>query len=127
MTMAPVRLLAMVLVAGLAGLFVTVYALAGRADPSAITVDVCVKPNGQLRVLTERHAACAELEQESSWNVGGEVTEVVPGSGLVGGGTEGLVTLAVEPRPAPGRDEQQGDLRLLGRARGHAVDPRRTE
>lgn len=86
-------------VAGVAclALGVAVFAVAGRADPSAITVDVCIKQNGQVRVVTAGSPECEPPEQAAEWTIGGEVTEVAAGAGLVGGGTEGLVTLAVDP------------------------------
>jgi hypothetical protein len=74
-----------------------VYAVAGRTDPSATTVDVCIKQNGQVRVVIPESPDCEPSERAAEWTVGGEVTEIVPGAGLVGGETEGSVTLAVDP------------------------------
>lgn len=79
------------------GLSASALALAARSDREATTATVCVKPNGELRLQTERSPACTGSERASQWVVGGEVTAVEAGPGLVGGGAEGPVALAVDP------------------------------
>ena len=85
------------LIAACVGIAASVYLIAAQSDPTTTTVGVCVKPNGQLRVITPQSAGCAAPEQPAHWTVGGEVSQVAPGAGLIGGGAGGLVTLAVDP------------------------------
>ena len=57
---------------------------------------MCVKDNGQLR-MTNNGTPCGPSEQLTEWVVGGEVTEVQPGRGLIGTRENGIVNLAVDP------------------------------
>jgi hypothetical protein len=60
-------------------------------------VPICVKDNGQLRMLIGNNTACDASEREMEWVVGGEVTDVRVGHGLVGSREDGIVQLAVDP------------------------------
>ena len=64
---------------------------------TAARVPICVKNNGQLRMLTGDDAACGPSEQQMDWVVGGEVTDIRVGQGLVGGREEGVVNLGLDP------------------------------
>ena len=70
------------------------YSTAASSNPAA-TVAVCIKPNGQLRVVTPT-SPCVEPERQDQWTVGGP-SEVVAGAGLTGRSEGGIVTLDVEP------------------------------
>lgn len=61
------------------------------------SVPVCIKSNGQVRVLTTEDAACDMSEVRTDWVIGGEVTDVRVGQGLVGSRDGGTVQLAVDP------------------------------
>lgn len=63
----------------------------------ATTVPVCVKANGQLRVLTGGAGTCDAGEQRSDWVVGGELTDITLGQGLTGTREGGAIQLAVSP------------------------------
>jgi len=73
----------------------TVVLLAQGASTSS--VPVCVKTNGQVRVLTGANAMCDASEQRTDWVIGGEVTNITLGQGLIGDRQGGTVQLAVEP------------------------------
>ena len=60
-------------------------------------VPVCVKDNGQLRVLTANNSTCDPSEQLASWVVGGEVTDLQFGQGLIGSRDDGRIQLAIDP------------------------------
>jgi hypothetical protein len=64
---------------------------------SATVTRVCVKPNGLVRVVTDRNPACTAREQPLDWVVGGEVTDIAVGEGLVESRLEGRVELALDP------------------------------
>ncbi len=66
-------------------------------SPSATRVPICVKDNGQLRLLTGNNTACGPSERQMDWVVGGEVTDVRVGPGLVGSREDGIVNLALDP------------------------------
>lgn len=83
--------------AAVAALAVSALAMPARADREATTALVCVKPDGQLRLKTDTSPDCTSSEQAVQWVVGGEVTAVEAGPGLVGGGSEGAVTLGLDP------------------------------
>ena len=76
-------------------LIATVYAFAGGPETSA-TVQVCIKPNGQLRAVTDANPTCSEPEKPADWTVNG-VKDVRPGPGLSGTSTNGVVDLQVDP------------------------------
>lgn len=73
----------------------TLFAMAASSESSAPTVDVCVKPNGQLRVLTPSNP-CVEPETRNQWTVNG-TKDVQPGPGLNGSNNSGIVSLQVDP------------------------------
>ncbi len=75
----------------------TFLALAERWSASVTRVGVCVRPSGMVRVLTDRNTSCASSEQPLEWVVGGEVTDITPGEGLVGRRDDGRVELALDP------------------------------
>ena len=64
---------------------------------SPVTVPVCIKANGQLRVLVGATATCDSSEQRANWVVGGEVTGITLGQGLVGSRDGGTIQLAIDP------------------------------
>ena len=75
-------------------------AVAALAQGTALrvaSVPVCVKANGQLRVLMGGPATCDASEQRSDWVVGGEVTDITLGQGLTGTRDGGAIQLAVSP------------------------------
>jgi hypothetical protein len=59
-------------------------------------VKVCVKDNGQMRMLLN-NTACDSSERLVDWVVGGEVTDIQPGRGLIGTRDNGTVHLEVDP------------------------------
>jgi hypothetical protein len=71
--------------------------VAQRASPSVTSVPVCIKDNGQVRVLIEPGAACATPELRTEWVVGGAVTDIRLGQGLIGTREDGTFQLAVSP------------------------------
>ncbi len=91
------RKLAMVIaIAALAGS--GAWALAELAGSSGTTVSVCVKRNsGQVRTQKPDETACRSSEEPMTWVVGGVVTRVDAGLGLVGGGDEGDTSLSIDP------------------------------
>ena len=75
-------------------------AVAGLAQGTSLrgtSVPVCVKANGQLRVLMGGAATCDSSEQRSDWVVGGELTHITLGQGLTGTRDAGAIHLAVSP------------------------------
>ena len=52
----------------------TIAAVFQREPPRVTHVRVCVKENGQLRMLTGNNTACDPSEQPMDWTVGGQVT-----------------------------------------------------
>lgn len=75
----------------------TIAAVSQREEPAVTRVPICVKENGQLRMLTGNNTACEPSERQMEWVVGGEVTEIQLGDGLVGGREDGAVRLALDP------------------------------
>jgi hypothetical protein len=75
----------------------TFLALAQRWSTTVTRVTVCVRPNGLVRLVTDRNPACTAREQPLEWVVGGEVTDIAVGEGLVGGRDDGRVELALDP------------------------------
>ena len=66
-------------------------------DASPASVPVCIKGNGQVRVLIGSTAACDPSEQRTDWVIGGEVTGIAVGQGLIGSRQNGTVQLAIDP------------------------------
>jgi hypothetical protein len=64
---------------------------------STASVPVCIKNNGQVRVLMGEGATCDASEVRTNWVIGGEVTDITLGQGLVGTREGGTVQLAVDP------------------------------
>jgi hypothetical protein len=83
--------------AGLLTLGTTVVLVAQRVSPSVTSVPVCVKGNGQVRVLVGAGAACTTSEQRTDWVVGGAVTDISLGQGLIGTRQGATFQLAVSP------------------------------
>ena len=75
----------------------TIAAVTQRPGPTVTRVPVCVKENGQLRMLIGNNTACDPSERQMEWVVGGEVTEIQLGDGLVGGREDGAVRVALDP------------------------------
>lgn len=75
----------------------TIAAVTQRESPAVVRVRVCVKDNGQLRMVTSNNTACDPSEQLMEWMVGGEVTDIQIGQGLVGRREDGVVNLALDP------------------------------
>ena len=71
--------------------------LVARQTSSATTVPVCIKSNGQVRVLIGANAICDPSEQRADWVVGGELTDITLGEGLTGSRQGGTLQLAVAP------------------------------
>ena len=67
-----------------------------RLEPSVSRAIVCVKENGQLRMLTGGATACDPSERLVEWVVGGEVTDIRAGQGLVGTREGGAINLALD-------------------------------
>jgi hypothetical protein len=77
-------------------LVATIVAVAQRESIPVTRVQLCVKDNGQLR-MADNGASCDPSEQLTEWVVGGQVTEIRPGQGLVGTRDDGIVNLALDP------------------------------
>jgi len=75
----------------------TIVAVSQRSTPSVTRVPICVKGNGQLRMLTVNNTACGPSEQQMDWVVDGQVTDIRAGTGLVGSREDGTVQLAIDP------------------------------
>ena len=75
---------------------ITITAFTQREALSGIRVQLCVKPNGQLR-MADTTTACDSSEQLVQWVVGGQVTEIRAGQGLIGTRDDGIVNLALDP------------------------------
>jgi hypothetical protein len=74
----------------------TILALTQRESVPVTRVHLCVKDNGQLR-MTDNTTPCDPSEQRREWVVGGQVTEIRPGQGLVSNREDGIVNLALDP------------------------------
>lgn len=61
------------------------------------SVPVCIKTNGQVRVLMGESATCDTSEVRSNWVIGGEVTDITLGQGLIGTREGGTVQLSLDP------------------------------
>lgn len=75
---------------------ITITAFTQRESPSGIRVQLCVKPNGQLR-MTDNTTPCDSSERLVEWVVGGQVTEIRAGQGLISNRDDGIVNLALDP------------------------------
>jgi hypothetical protein len=73
----------------------TITALTQSTSISGTLVRLCVKDNGQLRMTTG--TSCDSSERLTEWVVGGQVTEIQFGQGLVGSRENGTVSLALDP------------------------------
>ena len=105
------------LVMFLAALFLlgsTITAVSQRPAPPVTRVPICVKGNGQLRMLTDRNTTCDPSEQRLEWVVGGEVTDIRLGQGLVGSREDGAVRLALDPLIIGGCSGCQGGKVFAG-------------
>lgn len=60
-----------------------IVAVAQRTGPFGTVVPICVKHNGQLRMLIG-NGTCGPSEQMMEWVVGSEVTDITVGRGLIG-------------------------------------------
>jgi len=76
----------------------TVVLVAQSTSPRVTSVPVCVKANGQVRVLVGGAATCDVSEQRSDWTVGGELTDITIGEGLIGGRNAGTFQLGLDPQ-----------------------------
>jgi len=91
------RTAAMLVLIGTALLLVgTTIALTQREQVPVTRVHLCVKDNGQLRVTSDG-TSCGPSEQPTEWVVGGQVTHIRIGEGLVGNRNDGIVNLALDP------------------------------
>src|SRR5687767_4679675 len=75
----------------------TIAAISQRESPPVTRVRVCVKDSGQLRMVTGNNTTCDPSEQPMDWVVGGEVTAIQVGQGLVGSRDDGIINLALDP------------------------------
>jgi hypothetical protein len=75
----------------------TIAAVTQRESPPVTRVPICVKDNGQLRMVLNDATACGASERQLEWTVGGEVTEITLGQGLIGSREDGTVNLALHP------------------------------
>jgi hypothetical protein len=77
-------------------LIVALATVAGVARQTASTsVPVCIKTNGQVRVLIG--PTCDSSEQRTDWVIGGEITDITLGQGLIGSRENGTVQLSIDP------------------------------
>lgn len=74
----------------------TITALTQRESLSGTQVRLCVKDNGQLR-MTPTGGSCDPSERLTEWIVGGQVTEIQLGQGLIGNRENGTMSLALDP------------------------------
>jgi hypothetical protein len=92
--------------------------------PSVTRVPICVKENGQLRMLVDRNSTCDSSERRLEWVVGGEVTEIALGPGLIGSREDGTVRLALDPTIIAGCNGCRGGKVFAGFNDGPIVFPR---
>lgn len=75
----------------------TTFALGQAAGDSADVASVCVqKDSGLVRMLTDAKPACGPSEQAGHWTIGGELTSIQAGSGLIASEEHGVVDLDVD-------------------------------
>ena len=89
-------------------------AVTQREALPVIRVPICVKDNGQLRMLTRNNTECDPSERKMEWVVGGEVTDIQLGQGLVGNREDGAVHLSVDPSIIAGCTGCQGGKVFAG-------------
>jgi hypothetical protein len=70
--------------------------VAQRPSHSVTSLPVCIKSNGQVRLLIGA-ATCATSEHRSEWVVGGAVTDITLGQGLIGTRMGDTFQLALSP------------------------------
>ena len=90
----PTKLLVFTLVVLIFG--ITITAFTQRESGSGTFVQLCVKANGQLR-MTDKTTACDSSERLVEWLVGGQVTDIRAGQGLISNRDDGVVNLALDP------------------------------
>jgi len=78
-------------------LSITIAAVVRQAPVPVQRVPICVKNNGQLRMLVGNNTACDPSEQLTEWVVGGQITDIRLGQGLVGSRNDGIVSLDLDP------------------------------
>lgn len=78
-------------------LSITIAAVVRQASVPVTRVPICVKSNGQLRMIVNKNTACDPSEQMTEWVVGGQVTDIRLGQGLVGRRDDGVVSLDLDP------------------------------
>ena len=114
--------------AALLMLSITIVAVVRQAPVPATRVPICVKNNGQLRMLVRNNTACDPSEQLTEWVVGGQITDIRLGQGLVGRRDDGIVSLDLDPailqdcagcgRIFAGFNDGPGEITDLGFGRG---------
>jgi hypothetical protein len=73
----------------------TITAITQRELNSGTQAHLCVKDNGQLRLTVS--GSCDSSERLVEWTVGGQVTDIQLGQGLIGTRESGTMTLALDP------------------------------
>jgi len=102
----------------------TTWAAVTQPQASAVNrVPICVKENGQLRMLIDRNSSCDSSERRLEWVVGGEVTEIGLGPGLIGSREDGTVRLALDPTIIAGCTGCRGGKVFAGFNDGPIVFP----
>lgn len=76
---------------------ITIAAFTQRESVSGTRVQLCVKTNGQLRMI-DNTTACDSSERLVEWVVGGQVTDIRAGQGLIGNRDDGVVSLTLDPQ-----------------------------
>ena len=95
----------------LLGVSVAVVTAVTQSTPPPVTrVPVCVKGNGQLRVVIDDKTSCGPSERQMDWVVGGQVTDIQLGQGLVGRRDDGIVKLALDPSIIEGANNPGGRI-----------------
>lgn len=74
----------------------TIAAVTQQESPPVTRVRVCVKDNGQLRMVTGNNT-CDPSEQPMDWVVGGQLTEIRVVQGLTATREDGIVNLGLDP------------------------------
>ncbi|HEX6729601.1 MAG TPA: hypothetical protein VF074_06310 [Pyrinomonadaceae bacterium] len=74
----------------------TVVGVTQQSSTAVAHVQICVKDNGQMR-LRLGNTACDASERLVDWVVGGEVTEIQAGRGLIGSRDNSAVQLEIDP------------------------------